>query len=150
MGKALLNALVLAGVAVGMEPVAWALHKYGMHGFLWTLHADHHRPRGRGLQRNDWFAAFFASLSVALIGIGAGRRRPPFASAGVGLFLYGLGYFLFHDVMFHRRVRRLPLRPTTRYLRRIVRAHRAHHRVSTRDGAISFGFLYAPRTYDTE
>ena len=25
-----------------MEGVAWAAHKYIMHGFLWHLHEDHH------------------------------------------------------------------------------------------------------------
>ena len=25
-----------------MEFVAWAVHKYIMHGFLWSLHKDHH------------------------------------------------------------------------------------------------------------
>ena len=29
---------------VFMEFVAWATHKYVMHGFLWYLHEDHHVP----------------------------------------------------------------------------------------------------------
>lgn len=145
---------VLAGlaltltVAVLMEGVAHLTHQHVMHGLLWVLHRDHHNPRGRGLQRNDAFAAFFATISVALIALGtAAGAMPPIAS-GIGMALYGLGYFLFHDVMFHRRVRRLRLRATTPYLRRIVNAHRVHHRVTTRSGATSFGFLYAPRRYD--
>jgi len=27
---------------LAMEWVAWAAHKYIMHGFLWNLHEDHH------------------------------------------------------------------------------------------------------------
>ena len=26
-----------------MEFMAWFTHKYVMHGFLWKLHADHHK-----------------------------------------------------------------------------------------------------------
>ncbi|MES2862928.1 MAG: beta-carotene hydroxylase, partial [Bacteroidota bacterium] len=26
-----------------MEFMAWFTHKYVMHGFLWNLHADHHK-----------------------------------------------------------------------------------------------------------
>lgn len=135
-------------VAVGMEGVAWLTHRYAMHGFLWVLHRDHHNPRGRGLQRNDAFGAFFASISVALIAGGTLGHAPASVAAGVGMALYGAGYFLFHDVMFHRRVKGLRLRASTAYLRRIVNAHRVHHRVTTKSGATSFGFLYAPRRYE--
>jgi beta-carotene 3-hydroxylase len=56
---------------------------------------------------------------------------------------YGICYFGFHDVMVHRR---LPLRlhSRNRYLRRITQAHLIHHRTRERQGAVSFGFLYAP------
>jgi beta-carotene 3-hydroxylase len=35
-------------------------HKYVMHGFLWSLHKDHHIRDGRKLEKNDWFAVIFA------------------------------------------------------------------------------------------
>ena len=56
----LLNLSIVLAMAAFMEFVAWATHKYVMHGFLWVLHADHHRPSHRGLQKNDWFSVFFA------------------------------------------------------------------------------------------
>ncbi|MHB0876288.1 MAG: sterol desaturase family protein [Anaerolineae bacterium] len=139
---------ITAVVAVLMEGVAWLTHRYAMHGFLWVLHRDHHHPKGRGLQKNDLFAAFFATISFLLIAAGTfGDSMPPIA-VGAGMALYGVGYFLFHDVMFHRRVPRLRLRASTPYLRRIVNAHRVHHRATERDGATSFGFLYAPSRYN--
>jgi beta-carotene 3-hydroxylase len=67
------------------------------------------------------------------------------ASAGFGIALYGVGYFMFHDVMFHRRVPGLRLRARGRYLQRIVYAHRVHHQNSEKQGGVAFGFLYAPR-----
>lgn len=148
MSTALAGLAIAATVAVLMEGVARLTHRYAMHGFLWVLHRDHHHPKGRGLQRNDLFAVFFATISFALIAAGTfGDSMPPIA-IGAGMAVYGMGYFLFHDVMFHRRVRWLRLRASTPYLRRIVNAHRVHHRVTARQGATSFGFLYAPSRYD--
>lgn len=140
--------VITALVAVGMEGVAWVTHRYVMHGFLWVLHRDHHNPRGRGLQRNDVFSVFFASISMALIASGTFGHAPELVAIGVGMAIYGAGYFLFHDVMFHRRVKGLRLRPSTAYLRRIVNAHRVHHRVTSKSGGTSFGFLYAPKRYE--
>jgi beta-carotene 3-hydroxylase len=142
-----LNLLLFAVTAVWMEYVAWFTHKYVMHGFLWVLHEDHHRPRGRGLQKNDLFALFFSLVSFALILNGVLRHWAPMTSAGLGVALYGVGYFLFHDVMFHRRIRGLRLKPRGRYLQRIVRAHKAHHQHSGRDSGVSFGFLYASKRF---
>lgn len=143
----LLNAVIVAALAVYMEYVAYFTHKYVMHGFLWVLHKDHHRPRGRGLQKNDLFALFFAAISFLLIATGVLRQVWPLASAGLGVALYGLGYFLFHDVMFHRRLRGLRLKPRGSYLERIVSAHKVHHQHSGPDNGVSFSFLYASKQY---
>jgi beta-carotene 3-hydroxylase len=144
----ILNLFLLIFVACAMEGVAWFTHKFVMHGFLWVLHEDHHHPKHRGLQRNDLFAVFFALLSMGLIAAGvlAGPRALAFAGAGVAL--YGVGYFLFHEVMFHRRIPALHLPPRGRYLHRIVRAHSAHHRYSGAHEGVSFSFLYAGKEYD--
>ena len=56
---------------------------------------------------------------------------------------YGAFYFLFHDVLVHHRVRHRFI-PSGGYLRRLVQAHLIHHKTLVRDGALSFGFLYAP------
>ncbi|MBN1934924.1 MAG: sterol desaturase family protein [Anaerolineae bacterium] len=140
----LINALVVIAVAVWMEGMAWATHKYVMHGFLWVLHEDHHRPTHRGLQKNDLFALFFSVISCLLIVNGLLFRIWPLFSAGLGMLLYGIGYVLFHDVMFHRRIPGLRIKPRGRYLQRIVRAHKLHHQNSNQKGSgVAFGFLYA-------
>ena len=147
----LLNLAIFFALAAYMEYVAWFTHKYVMHGFGWALHEDHHRPTGRGLQKNDLFAVFFAGISMLSIFAGALRGVTPLVAAGLGIALYGLGYFLFHDVMFHRRVRGLRIRARGRYLARIVRAHKVHHQTSNKkEGGTSFGFLYASRQYAVE
>jgi beta-carotene 3-hydroxylase len=141
----LVNVLVFVALAVLMEYVAWLTHKYVMHGFLWILHEDHHRPRHRGLQKNDLFAVFFSLVSIGLILPGMLYQVRPLVSAGLGMTLYGVGYVLFHDVLFHRRIRGIRLKARGAYLQRIVRAHRLHHQVSGKEGGVSFGFLYAPK-----
>jgi Fatty acid hydroxylase superfamily. len=50
-----------------MELIAWALHRYVMHGFLWKLHLDHHQPTSHSLQKNDFFFLLFAVPSTILI-----------------------------------------------------------------------------------
>jgi beta-carotene 3-hydroxylase len=143
-----LNFLLMLAVAVFMEGVAWFTHKYVMHGFLWVLHEDHHHPTHRGLQKNDLFAVFFSVISMGLIGTGVLRWQLSFIAAGLGMALYGAGYILFHDVMFHRRIPRVHLRARTPYLQRIIHAHSVHHKVNRRTGGVSFGFLYASKKYN--
>jgi beta-carotene 3-hydroxylase len=144
----LINVLIFVALAVYMEYVAWFTHKHVMHGFLWVLHEDHHRPRGRGWQKNDLFALFFASISMLVIVTGLLRGVMPVTSAGLGIALYGLGYLLFHDIMFHRRIRGIRIPARGRYLQRIVNAHKVHHQGSGREGGTAFGFLYAGPKYD--
>ncbi len=128
-----------------MEGLAWATHRFVMHGPGWFLHASHHRPRTGPFEANDWYAAIFALPSVLLIVGGTQLGWGDWAVwVGAGVAAYGLIYFAFHDVIVHKR---LPHRFVARstYLKRIVQAHRMHHAVETKRGAVSFGFLVAPR-----
>lgn len=139
-------AITLA-VAVAMEGVAWLEHRYIMHGLLWVWHEDHHKPIRKGLQLNDLFVLLFAVPSFLCIFLGLLNGIWWLPPIGYGMALYGLAYTLFHDIMFHRRIRGLNLRPRGRYWDGIINAHRLHHRVNTRDHAMSFGFLFAPKAY---
>lgn len=142
MSALLQNAALFVGALVLMEPVARLSHRYLMHGPLWCLHASHHRPRAGAFEKNDLFAVFFSLPSIALIHLGT-NHYPPALWAGLGIAGYGLCYFVFHDVLVHRRIAHR-FRPGAGYLRRIVHAHRLHHASHTRDGAVSYGFLVAP------
>jgi beta-carotene 3-hydroxylase len=119
-----------------------------MHGLLWSWHEDHHRPLRKGLQKNDRFVLVFSLFNASLYISGSLLSFPTLIWIAAGVTLYGIGYFLFHDVMFHNRLPWMKLKPTTRYLRRIVKAHSVHHQNSGKNNGISFGFLYAPPKYD--
>ncbi len=132
-----------------MELVAWFLHKYVMHGFGWFLHEDHHRYTKGRFEKNDVFGLIFSIISFLLVFTGwLGGFDIRFAF-GIGVMLYGIGYFLVHDVFFHRRVK-IKYRPKSRYMKRVLRAHTIHHQKSTAHSGVCFGFLYAQKKYDVK
>ena len=140
-------ALVLATV-VAMEGVAWASHKYVMHGFAWAWHRDHHEPHDRLLEKNDRFALVGAALSIALFALGSppimgGAAWPPGTWIGLGVLLYGVIYTLVHDGLVHQRWFRWV--PRRGYARRLVQAHKLHHASLGKHGGVSFGFVFARR-----
>lgn len=124
-----------------MEFTAWFTHKYVMHGFLWILHKDHHTREHYPLEWNDLFALIFAVPSIILIISGL----PDFSEGfwlGIGIAMYGMTYFLLHDVLVHQR---LPIldKIDNWYFRAIVRAHNDHH-----IGRKNYGFiLFIPWKY---
>jgi len=61
----LVDGMVILGVFVLMEGVAWFLHKYVMHGFGWFIHQDHHYSRKGRFEKNDFFGGIFATRSQA-------------------------------------------------------------------------------------
>jgi beta-carotene 3-hydroxylase len=138
----LLYLTVFLVVFIGMEGVAWTLHRYVMHGFLWILHESHHRPRKSWFELNDVFGIFFTAVSIGLFLAGT-LYYLPLLFAGLGMTAYGFVYFMIHDVLVHRRVEH-GFVPKQGYLRRVYQAHRLHHAVPGKDGAVSFGFVYAP------
>ncbi|WMS43367.1 sterol desaturase family protein [Acuticoccus sp. MNP-M23] len=139
----LLNILIVLATVALMEGVAYATHRFVMHGPLgWGWHKSHHEETEGALEKNDLYAVVFSILSGALITFGIAGVWP-LRQIGIGLMVYGILYFIVHDGLVHHR---WPFRwvPRTGYLKRLVQAHKMHHAVEGRDGCVSFGFLYAP------
>ncbi|MFL5730932.1 MAG: sterol desaturase family protein [Cytophagaceae bacterium] len=134
-----INILILLAAFVMMEGVAWFTHKYVMHGFLWSLHKSHHQPH-KGFELNDLFGIFFAGIAIWLIWLGFDTLNYLFW-AGLGITAYGFAYFIFHDVLVHRRMDH-NLRPENSYLKKITRAHKIHHKNQNRKEGKFFGFLF--------
>ncbi len=137
--------IVLATVAA-MEGLAWASHKYVMHGFGWGWHRDHHEPHDKLLEKNDLYALFGAAISIAMFALGsplvmgAGVWEPGTA-IGIGVLIYGIIYTLVHDGLVHQRYFRWV--PRGGYARRLVQAHKLHHATTSKQGGVSFGFVIA-------
>jgi beta-carotene 3-hydroxylase len=137
--------IVLATVAA-MEFVAWASHKYVMHGFGWGWHRDHHEPHDKLLEKNDLFALVGAAISIAMFAIGSPLVMGEGAWApgtwiGLGVLIYGVIYTLIHDGLVHQRYFRWV--PRGGYARRLVQAHKLHHATTSKEGGVSFGFVLA-------
>lgn len=128
-----------------MEGFAYVMHRWVMHGRLgWLLHASHHRPRSGRFELNDLYGVIFAIPSIVLIYGGVQAGWGAWATwVGAGIAAYGAIYFGFHDVIVHQRIAHRIV-PRSNYFKRIVQAHRIHHAVETREGTVSFGFIYAP------
>lgn len=133
---------IVVFTVVAMEALAWAAHKYFMHGPGWAWHESHHVPHDGALERNDLYAGVGAAIAIALFVMGQYLWAPLFW-AGVGVSVYAVLYFVAHDGLVHQR---WPFRyvPRKGYLKRVYQAHRLHHAVDGRDGCVSFGFLWAP------
>src|SRR5687768_13030653 len=86
-----------------MEGVAWLTHKYIMHGVLWYLHKDHHQPEPGFFEKNDAFFLIFAIPSFLMILFGTLNKNYLLVSIGAGIALYGLAYFIVHDIIIHQR-----------------------------------------------
>lgn len=143
MANWLLYALVTLGAYIGMEFMAWFTHKYVMHGFLWSWHADHHLPRHHKhgfWEKNDRFFLVFAVPSAFCYMFGSMSGHFWVFFVGVGISLYGLTYFLIHDVYIHRRFSWFK-QLDSRYSRAILRAHGAHHAKTGKEDGESFGLL---------
>jgi beta-carotene 3-hydroxylase len=143
MASAALNLTAFLIGLIGMEGVAWATHRYLMHGPLWSWHRCHHEPGGgRGPELNDLFGLVFSGLAIALFAIGAWRGIAALTWLAAGVTAYGALYLLAHDGLVHQRFP-FPRPSDGGYLARLVQAHHLHHRTRGRLGAVSFGFLLA-------
>jgi len=142
--KSIAGALLFLATILGMEMVAYAAHRWVMHGPGWFLHASHHRVREGKFELNDLYALIFALPSITLIYGGVQLGWGSWATwVGAGIAAYGAIYFGFHDVIVHERLRHRYVARSS-YMKRIVQAHRLHHATTSKYGSVSFGFLWAP------
>lgn len=130
-----------------MEGVTWCTHKYVMHGFLWTLHEDHHQPKYQGIfEKNDLFFVIFAIPSISLFYLGTVGGINPMFFIGLGILCYGIAYFLIHDVLIHQRFKWFK-NTKSKYLIGLRKAHKVHHKHLGKEDGECFGMLYVPKKY---
>ena len=147
----LFNVLIVFGSIVGMEFVAWGLHKFILHGFLWGIHEDHHKPRKGKFEKNDLVAFFFAIPSWLCMMFGIMNGNDFKLYIGIGIAIYGLFYILFHDGLIHRRIRVFQ-NPHSVYLLGCKLGHLAHHKNDLNENYdknkdVVYGMLWVPSSY---
>lgn len=130
-----------------MEFMAWFTHKYVMHGFLWSLHADHHKKdHDSWFERNDAFFIFYAIVSITCFYTWSIGSFELGISIGLGILAYGIAYFLVHDIFIHQRFK-IFRNADNKYARAVRRAHKIHHKHIGKEHGECFGMLIVPFKY---
>ncbi|RME59987.1 carotene hydroxylase [Candidatus Parcubacteria bacterium] len=145
------NLIVFLAAFFFMEFMAWFMHKFIMHGVLWSLHRDHHKKDHSGFfEWNDVFFIVFAAPSIYLIykGYNAGWADPRLWM-GLGIAAYGMAYVFVHDLFVHQRFR-VFRKIDNAYFRALRKAHRRHHKHLDKTPGENFGFLIVPWKYVQE
>ncbi len=124
------------------ELFSYFVHRFVFHGVLWRVHQTHHHARHGKIELNDIFSLIFAAISMSLMIC----AESPFAASsafpfGLGIALYGLLYFIIHDIFTHRRF--FSLNTKNKILLTVRAAHQRHHQSAEKDGLEPFGlFLF--------
>jgi beta-carotene 3-hydroxylase len=129
-----------------MEGVAWLTHKYVMHKWLWVLHEDHHKKQPGFFEKNDAFFLIFAIPSILLFLFGTMDQKYWMVCIGLGILLYGMAYFIVHDIIIHQRFK-LFSRSDNTYVRVVRWAHKMHHKHLDKEHGESFGMLLVAAKY---
>jgi beta-carotene 3-hydroxylase len=138
--------LIILVTVFTMEWIAWGAHKYIMHGWGWGWHRDHHEPHDKMLEKNDLYGIVGAVMSISMFVIGSPMTMgatawEPGTWIGLGVLFYGIIYTAVHDGLVHQRYFRWV--PRRGYAKRLVQAHKLHHATLTKEGGVSFGFVFA-------
>jgi beta-carotene 3-hydroxylase len=136
-------AIILLTIA-SMEAFSWFIHKFLFHGPLWFIHRSHHVARKGWFEFNDVFSLLFASASLYLIWQGRADLNVKFW-IGLGISVYGIIYFIFHDWFIHNRFK--SFKSNNSYLLGIRRAHKIHHKSIKKNPSEEFGLLLASKKY---
>jgi beta-carotene 3-hydroxylase len=138
--------IIFFGTFSFMELMAWLTHKYVMHGFLWSVHKDHHRKdHDSWFERNDAFFIFYAIISMSLFYVGGNIIWYGYP-LGFGILAYGIAYFLVHDIFIHQRFK-IFRNANNWYAKGVRRAHKMHHKHLGKSDGECFGMLFVPFKY---
>ena len=150
MKTIIINTLIVLAAFISMEGVAWLTHKYIMHGLLWRLHKDHHKKESSGFfEHNDFFFLIFALPGITALYFGMRSGHNYLFWIGLGITLYGLAYFLIHDIFIHQRFK-IFRNSDNVYFKAIRRAHKTHHKCLSKEEGECFGMLWVPVNYFCE
>jgi len=120
---------------IGMEIFSYLIHRFLFHGILWPIHKSHHISGHHIFELNDAFSVFFSLISIGLIFSGDSWAFP----LGLGMALYGLLYFIIHDILIHKRFLRITI--SNRLVNHVKYEHQNHHQVVDKKGREPYGLF---------
>ena len=139
--------LVFVSTFIFMEFMAWFTHKFIMHGFLWSLHKDHHKKdHDSWFERNDAFFIFYALVSIGFFLLWKFNILNIGLAIGLGILAYGIAYFIIHDIFIHQRFK-IFRNVNNKYAKALRRAHKMHHKHIGKGEGECFGMLVVPFKY---
>ena len=125
---------------VGLEIFSYIIHRWFFHGILWRIHESHHVARKGAFELNDVFSIIFGGTSVLLIIFAEHPLLESIAfPIGLGIAIYGIFYFIVHDLFTHRRF--LPFGSENKMLLTVRTAHQKHHQTAEKSGIEPFGLF---------
>ncbi|MBL7978661.1 MAG: sterol desaturase family protein [Bacteroidetes Order II. Incertae sedis bacterium] len=126
-----------------MELAAYVLHRWVFHGWLWRIHRTHHETSQGVFEANDVFSVGFAAVSIAMMAYGWRPEVPDYwLGLGIGIAIYGMLYFIIHDLFTHKRF--WPFKSDNKALQTIRRAHQRHHQTTEKEGYEPYGLFLFP------
>jgi len=143
--QVLLSIGIFLATLLGMEGFSWFVHRYLFHGPLWFIHKTHHEAHQGPFEFNDIFSGLFALSAIILIILGQLAGYDYRFWIGAGITAYGIIYFILHDVFVHNRIK--SFQTHNRYLLRLRRAHKMHHKSMKKWPSESFGLLWVSKKY---
>jgi len=138
-----------------MEFVAYGLHRYVLHTFLWFVHDTHHLPRTGVFEKNDVIAFIFGIPSWLCIMFGMMAGNDYRLYIGIGILIYGICYIMIHDSVVHQRFKWFSANPKNWYLLGVKLGHEAHHVHDNKPdynkaNDVVWGMLWVPHKYFRE
>ena len=125
---------------IGLEILSYVVHRWLFHGILWKIHETHHVPRKGAFELNDLFSLIFGSSAVFLMVFAQHPLLDSIAfPIGLGIAIYGIVYFITHDLFTHRRF--MPFGSSNKVLLTIRAAHQRHHQSIEKDGLEPYGLF---------
>jgi beta-carotene 3-hydroxylase len=145
----LLYSIVFIATFFFMEFMAWATHKFLMHGIMWYFHKDHHQVEPGFFEKNDFFFLIFAVPSWLCIMLGFMYVNYISVTVGAGIAVYGFCYFMVHEIFIHQRFKFFR-NTNSVYFMALRRAHKIHHKHLGKEDGECFGMLIVPSKYFKE
>ena len=125
---------------VGLEVFSYIVHRWFFHGILWRIHKSHHIATKGAFELNDVFSFIFGGNSVLLLVFAQYPLSESIAfPIGLGIAIYGVFYFIAHDLFTHRRF--LPFGSENKLLLTIRAAHQKHHQTADKVGIEPYGLF---------
>tara|TARA_B100000989_G_C19317536_1_gene375307 strand:+ start:142 stop:438 length:297 start_codon:yes stop_codon:yes gene_type:complete len=89
---------------------------------------------------------FYAFVSAFFVILWGEFSFFPGLAIALGIFAYGVTYFIVHDIFIHQRFK-IWKRVNNPYAKAVRRAHKIHHKHLTKEDGECFGMLFVPKKF---